>query len=158
MIISHCIHHLGCYFRLQLTLHRCSFAWENLDMEKETWLLRSLIGWAAQPVMRGLREGPACMTGHLVRTTSGRLSSGTVFWTCCTWRRVSRWTLDSLERIFLTAGLGTPLCLPRRAGRGSWGGGVCCHKCWAQKKVIPLQRAVLPWKLRQSLCKILILI
>ncbi|KAI3363409.1 hypothetical protein L3Q82_012024 [Scortum barcoo] len=61
--------------------------------------------------------------GHLFRMPPGRLPREVFQVACPTGRRPSGKTQDTLEKLCLSAGLGTPLGPPGRAGGSVWGEG-----------------------------------
>ena len=74
------------------------------------------------PLLHRIEKSQMRWLGHLVRMPPGRLP-GEVFRARPTGRRPRGRTQDTLERLCLSAGLGTPRDPPGRAGRSSWGEG-----------------------------------
>ncbi|KAI3374480.1 hypothetical protein L3Q82_006305 [Scortum barcoo] len=75
-----------------------------------------------EPLLLRIERSQLRWFGHLFRMPPGRLPRE-VFQACPTGRRPSGKTQDTLERLCLSAGLGTPRGPPGRAGGSVWGEG-----------------------------------
>ncbi|KAI3375720.1 hypothetical protein L3Q82_003724 [Scortum barcoo] len=75
-----------------------------------------------EPLLLRIERSQLRWLGHLFRMPPGRLPRE-VFQACPTGRRPPGKTQDTLERLCLSAGLGTPRGPPGRAGGSVWGEG-----------------------------------
>ncbi|KAI3354882.1 hypothetical protein L3Q82_004680 [Scortum barcoo] len=72
-----------------------------------------------EPLLLRIERSQLRWLGHLFRMPPGRLPRE-VFQACPTGRKAPWKTQDTLERLCLSAGLGTPLGSPGRAGGSVW--------------------------------------